>query len=233
MKSYLFRVSAIISFAFIFTVIGWTQNRGLQVVATSIAGTDLQIGKQYAVLIGIDRYAEWAALRNPVRDAKAIKDILSRRYYIDEFIELYDGAATATGIRRLFDDLIDRVGPTDSVLIYYAGHGYTDRYNSGYWIPSDGSKDIMSQDRWIGNNQIRGFATMIKARSLALVSDSCFSGDLLNVQRGSLPTIDSEYWRSALRYTAKQVLSSGASESVPDESEFARQIITIPNQAAR
>ena len=203
------------------------QDRGLQIVARSVGGSDLQIGKQYAVLIGIDRYAEWASLRNPVKDAKAIKEILARRYYIDEFVELYDAEATASGIRRLFDDLIERVGPTDSVLIYYAGHGYTDKYNTGFWIPSDGSRDLMSQDRWIGNGQIRNFMTMIRARSLALVSDSCFSGDLINVQRGATPTIDSEYWRNALRYTAKQVLTSGASESVPDESEFARQLKSL------
>jgi len=203
------------------------QERGLDVAAKAAGGADVKIGKQYAVLIGIDRYAEWSSLANPVEDAKAIKDILSNRYYIDEFMELYDGAATATGIRRLFDDLIDRVGPTDSVLIYYAGHGYKDKYKTGFWIPSDGGKDIMSQDRWIGNTQIRNFMTLIKARSLVLISDSCFSGDLLDVQRGVAPTIDSEYFRNALRYTAKQVLTSGASESVPDESEFARQFKTI------
>ncbi len=213
---------------FAFTILAAAaQDRGLQVVAASVAGTDLQVGKQYAVLIGIDRYAEWGSLRNPVKDVKAIKEILARRYYVDEFVELYDEAATAAGIRRLFDDLIARVGPTDSVLIYYAGHGYTDKYNTGFWIPSDGSKDLMSQDRWIGNSQIRNFMTMIKARSLALVSDSCFSGDLINVQRGATPTIDSEYWRNALRYTAKQVLTSGASETVPDESEFARQFKSL------
>jgi hypothetical protein len=70
MKSMLFRVSIIFSFSFSFVAFGWAQDRGLQVVAKTIAGADLQIGKQYAVLIGIDRYAEWASLRTPVKVRK-------------------------------------------------------------------------------------------------------------------------------------------------------------------
>jgi len=201
----------------------FAQDRGLLVAARTIGGADVKIGKQYAVLIAIDRYREWSPLRNPVKDARAVKDVLSRRYYIDEFIELYDSDATSAGIRQLFGRLIDTVGPADSVLIYYAGHGYTDRFQTGFWIPVDGGKNIDSQDRWIPNQQIRNFISQMKARSVALFADACFSGDLLNVQRGAAPTIDSEYFRSALRYSARQVLTSGASESVPDESEFARQ----------
>ncbi len=217
------RVFVLIAALILCTTVAFGQDRGLQVAAQTIGGADVKIGKQYAVLIAIDRYTEWTPLRNPVKDAKAVKDVLSRRYYIDEFIELYDADASSAGIRQLFGRLIDTVGPTDSVFVYYAGHGYTDRFQTGFWIPVDGGTNVDSQDRWIPNQQIRNFITQMKARSVALFADSCFSGDLLNVQRGATPTIDSEYFRSALRYTARQVLTSGASESVPDESEFARQ----------
>jgi hypothetical protein len=84
--------------------------------------------------------------RNPVKDAKAVKEILARRYFIDEFIELYDSDATAVGIRRLFGDLV------------------------------------------------------------VLVADSCFSGDLLNVNRGAEPVLDSDYFRNALKYNARRQL---------------------------
>ncbi len=205
------------------TVLPQAQERGLEVTAKKVAGSDVRIGKQYAVLIAIDRYAEWTPLRTPVRDAKEIKRILEKRYYIDNIIELYDGEATAAGIRRLFSRLIDQTGPTDSVLIYYAGHGYTDKFKTGFWIPADGGKDVENQDRWIPNQQIRNFVSQIKARSVALVSDSCFSGDLLNVHRGTIATPEPGYVRDSLKYTSRQVLTSGASESVPDESEFSRQ----------
>jgi|GEM_PF-3969111 len=113
------------------------QSRGLDVVAKSLGGDDFQIGKQYAVLIAVDRYKEWTSLRAPVADAKAIKTILESRYYIDEIVELYDEEASASGIRQLFGKLIDTVQSDDSVLIYYAGHGFTDRFNTGFWIPSE------------------------------------------------------------------------------------------------
>jgi hypothetical protein len=200
------------------------QSRGLDVVAKSLGGDDFQIGKQYAVLIAVDRYKEWTSLRAPVADAKAIKTILESRYYIDEIVELYDEEASASGIRQLFGKLIDTVQSDDSVLIYYAGHGFTDRFNTGFWIPSDGGKDVQSQDRWIPNQQIRNFISQMKARSVAMFVDACFSGDLLNVSRGTPPTQDSSYYRNALRYTSRQVLTSGASEAVPDESEFSRQL---------
>jgi len=37
--------------------------------------------------------------------------------------------------------------------------------------------------------------------------------------------IDSAYYKRALQMTARQVISSGASETVPDESEFGRQVL--------
>ena len=133
------------------------EDRGLNIVAKAVGGDNLVIGKQYAVLIGIDKYQEWNPLRNPVKDAKEIKDILQRRYYFDEFFELYDSDATSSGIRTLFSTLIDRVQPADSVLIYCAGHGFLDKFDTGFWIPVDGGKDMNAQQYWIPNAQIRNF----------------------------------------------------------------------------
>jgi hypothetical protein len=56
------------------------------------------------------------------------------------------------------------------------------------------------------------------------IADSCFSGDFLNPTRGMAPTITSEYFKNAYARISRQVLTSGASESVPDESQFTRQL---------
>lgn len=63
----------------------------------------------------------------------------------------------------------------------------------------------------------------IKASHILLISDSCFSGDILNTSRASLPEIDNDYFYKAYTRISRQVLTSGASETVPDVSEFARQ----------
>ncbi len=67
----------------------------------------------------------------------------------------------------------------------------------------------------------------LKAQRILVLADACFAGDFLNVSRGAQPTVDSAYSRRALQLTARQVLSWGASETVPDKSEFGRQLISL------
>jgi hypothetical protein len=205
------------------------QDRGLDVVARKLTGDPaFDAGRQIAVIIGIDRYKEWPSLRSAASEAKAIRTALADRYVIDEFLELYDAEATATAIRRLFTETIPaKVGPHDSLLVFYAGHGYTDSTGTGFWIASDGSRDVLAQNNWIPNQQIRNMIGKIKAQRILILADACFSGDLLNVSRGAAPTIDSAYFRKALRLQARQVITSGSSESVPDDSEFGQQLLNI------
>ncbi len=202
-----------------------TDLRGLKTVVSQLEGETAVVGRQYAVLIAIDKYDSWMALRNPVKDAKEIKDILFRRYYVSDFMELYDGAATKAGIIKLFDRLIKDTRPEDSILIFYAGHGQLDRTsNTGFWIPVDGGTDVYAQANWLPNAQIRGFIGNMKARHVALIADACFSGDFLNPTRGMAPAITNEYFKNAYARISRQVLTSGSSESVPDESPFIRQL---------
>ena len=200
-------------------------NRGLKTVVSQLAGGDAAVGKQYAVLIAVDKYKSWTALRNPVRDAREIKEILDRKYFVSDFLELYDEAATKAGIIKLFNRIIADTKPEDSVLIFYAGHGHLDTTsNTGFWIPVDGGTDIFEQANWLPNAQIRGFVGNMKARHVVLIADSCFSGDFLNPSRGIAPTITNEYFKNAYARVSRQVLTSGASESVPDQSPFTRQL---------
>jgi F420-0:gamma-glutamyl ligase-like protein len=91
--------------------------RGLDVRVRELAGEYAVAGKQYVVLIAIDSYRAWNGLKNPVKDAKEIREILDRRYFVDEFIELFDADATKAGVNRLFGSLIARTSAQDSVLI--------------------------------------------------------------------------------------------------------------------
>lgn len=208
---------------------GLADARGLTVIAREATGkADFDPGRQYAVIIGIDKYKEWTSLRSAVSEAKALRKVLGERYYIDEFFELYDEAATASSIRRLFmDTLPAKIGIKDSLLVFYAGHGHTDATKTGFWIASDGSRDVYAQNNWIPNAQLRNMIGNLKAQRILILADACFSGDFLNVSRAAAPVIDSAYFRTALSLTARQVLTSGASESVPDESEFGRQILNL------
>jgi formylglycine-generating enzyme required for sulfatase activity len=200
-----------------------TQDRGFLIkAAEEVLGTNAVVGKQWAVFIAIDRYREWQPLSNPVRDAKEIRDILTQNYFIDEVIELYDSDATAARIRGLFADLRGKTQNDDSVFVFYAGHGQTDSLtNTGSWIPVDGGKDQLAQSNWLPNIQIRNMLSALPARHVFLVADACFSGDILDTSRGASPVINNEYFRKAYSKVSRQVMTSGASETVPDSSEFA------------
>jgi len=204
----------------------YAQSRGMKEVAEKNLGNQVNIGKQYALFIAIDAYREWTPLKKPVSDAKEIRDILQKDYYIDEVIELYNAQATKQNIMKTFTDLQNKLGVHDSLFIYYAGHGYLDNASKqGYWIPVDGGADTSRQLDWLANSQIRGYIAGFKTIHVFMVSDSCFSGEFLNTTRSAAPQINNEYFRKAYSLTSRQVMTSGASEQVPDQSEFTAAFI--------
>jgi len=213
----LFLITAAFSFA---------QDRGLTVVAKDNLGQSVNIGKQYALFIAIDAYRNWPALKKPVADAREIRDTLRRDYYIDEVIELYNQQANRANITRTFTELQTKLGVHDSLFIYYAGHGHYDgNSDAGFWIPVDGGTDVFAQENWLPNSQIRGYISRLKTVHVFMVSDACFSGDILNTSRALPPQIDNTYYRRAYALTSRQVLTSGSSETVPDQSEFSSALL--------
>ena len=191
--------------------------RGISVVRAP-TGEALR-GDNWLLLVAIGKYREWGNLRGPARDVAALKKVLLDRYAFDaaRTVELYDEKATKKAIIETFRDLGRRLRPEDSLLLYYAGHGHTDQFSkTGYWIPHDAGADTAMQERWLPNAAVRGYLREMKCSHVLLVSDSCFSGDLLDEQRGELPQITDAYFRRAYEMQARQVLTSGGSEPVSD-----------------
>jgi hypothetical protein len=205
------------------------QIRGSDSVTGEVEITDAQrtvtlSGKQWAVFIAINEYREWAPLFEPVNDANKLKEILNENYHINEWRELYDKNATAANIRRLFIELQDETGPNDSVFIFHAGHGYNDdKTKTSAWISYNGSDDKVDQANWLFHLQIRSMLDSLKAKHVFLISDSCYSGDLLDPKRGSPPETIINY-PAAYDRVSRQVMSSGGSENVGDVSEFASRL---------
>ena len=211
-------------FSLLFVVIGLSaQDQSLSILAQKATdNSNFNIGKQYAVIIGINRYQNWMPLKDAVTEAQSLKRVLAADYYIDDFIELYDTDASASNIRKLFSETLPaQLGVHDWLLVFYAGHGYLGTSKSGFWIPVDGGTDTLTQDRWIPNSQLRNYLKQLPAQRVLVIADSCFSGDFLNTNRGLqvAPNFDAAYYKQALQLTARQALSSGASENVPDESK--------------
>ncbi len=201
--------------------------RGLEIVATPIAGSE-PVGQQYAVFIAIDRYSEWPPLKNAVSDAERIRTVLQQRYYISQTYTLYNDQATKEKVMKLFENLSNELRPEDSLFIFYAGHGIMDPLTKiGSWILQDGGTNRYEQKGWLDNPKIRSLLSAVRSKHVLLVSDSCFSGDILNVERGNQIEISDDYFKKAYARRSRQVLTSGASESVPDESIFTRSLIRL------
>lgn len=201
--------------------------------AASTTPSDQAAGRNWLALIAIRDYPNVRPLVAPVRDALALKEVLLGRYAFsqDATLELYDAKATNKAILDLFRQLQKKVGPKDSLLLFYAGHGYLDEaFNVSYWVPFDGTPD---HERWVVDTEIKGFVQNMKAKHVLLIADSCFSGKLLGGERdlGS-PEFNDEQLSEAYSYRSRQVMTSGRISTVRDtgfgeHSPFAENLIRV------
>ena len=183
------------------------------------AGAKPEIRKRVAVLVGNNAYPDpIPPLLTPIADIERVGEILRTRFDYDVTIVRN---ATKSAVARALNRLAASVQPEDSVLVFYAGHGYLhDDTNMGYWLPVDAS--VKTAGNWISNADISKFLSAIPARQVILVSDSCFSGTLTRELRysagGKIDRVEILRKRSVL------VLTSGGEEPVSDEGKDGHSI---------
>jgi hypothetical protein len=149
-----------------------------------------------------------------------VKDILLKRYHFDEYhiIELYDEEATRRNILGKLRYLTRRVGPEDSVIIFYSGHGgMGSSKREGSWIPVDGGTNDRSS--WISNKDIYNYLKFdaIQAKHVLLIADSCFSGDSFRSYRGEIGRVTDEVIKQAYNQRSRQVITSGEIKPVVED----------------
>jgi uncharacterized caspase-like protein len=175
--------------------------------------------RRLAVLVGNNAYpAPIPPLETPIADVSQIAAVLQSRFGFETRIVKDAGKAA---IIEALNRVAAETKPDDSVLLFYAGHGYLlDDVNMGYWIPVDAS--VKTAQGWISNSDISKLLAAIPARQLMLVSDSCYSGSLTKEQKvtrgGELKP------EEILRRRSVLVLSSGADEPVSDEGKEGHSI---------
>lgn len=136
-------------------------------------------GTSWFVGIGINQYDQFPDLNNAIKDVHDIQALLVEKYDLepDHCLLLTDAEATRGNIIALFDRVKELVQPTDKLIIYYSGHGHLDKWNKGYWIPSNAEKDNTAN--YIRNATLKDFIQDIAALHVLVISDACFSGSLL------------------------------------------------------
>lgn len=176
------------------------------------------VRRRIAVLFGINGYKDpIPELGTPVFDVEGIADVLKSRYGYETRVLKNVGKA---GIIGALNAVAAEATPEDSVLLFYAGHGYLmEETNMGYWIPIDAS--VKTAAGWISNTDISKLLAAISARQLILVSDSCFSGSLTKEQKVTGGVSNSE---SVLQRRSVLALSSGGEEPVSDAGKEGHSI---------
>ena len=159
----------------------------------------------------------WPSLKTAVADAEAVANILKTDYGFAEITLLKN--ATRRDIVKAFNNLAKTAQDSDSVLIYYAGHGYLNEdTKEGFWIPVDA--EGREDSTFVRNSTIKVKLGVIadKARHVLLVSDSCFSGALLREgNRGmSLDQKNERYYQKVAKKKSVQILAAGGLEFVDD-----------------
>ncbi|MCP4252644.1 MAG: DUF1566 domain-containing protein [Candidatus Scalindua sp.] len=222
MKKYIFVLALIISFVLLsFSLVSIAEEQDEGTVLVSPTGHEIS-GNQWLFIIGIDSYTNFPHLNTSVNDAKAVKEVLLRRYHFDEYhtIELYDEDATRRNILGKLRYLTRRVGPDDSVTIFYSGHGVLDSAKrEGSWMPVEGATEDRSS--WISNKEIYNYLKIDanKAKHILLIVDSCFSGDSLRSHRGKITRATDEYIKLAYEQGSRQVITSGEIKPVVEREQ--------------
>jgi hypothetical protein len=178
-------------------------------------------GNYYAIVIGINSYPPpLPALVTAVNDAKAVASVLSANYGFHITL-LLDKEATRVNIIDAINGFRDTLNENDSLLIYYAGHGFSDHLtdnkadDKAYWLPVDANSRY-SSNRIIADELTASIKAQ-SARHVLIISDSCFSGGL--ARSGDIP-IESAgrtvFLNRMSRSRSRTLMASGGDEPVSD-----------------
>ncbi len=170
------------------------------------------VRRKVAVLFGNNDYTgEIPALVTPAQDVTAIGKVLQERFGYE--VTVIKNASKADMVRAL-KNISERSEQDESVLVFYAGHGYQmDESKAGFWLPTDATAS--DPRTWLSNNDIQRFLNRIDAKQIIVISDSCFSGTLTKEQTVDAPRTAPR--EQLLSRRAVVTFSSGDEEPVSDD----------------
>ncbi len=180
---------------------------------------DEELGRFYAVIIGVMDYEPFPALSTVRHDMDRAARILSEKYgFSVTTLQNPSRFAVLDTINRFHDEL----GENDNLLIFFAGRGETlsaGDQQYGYWLPSD-AEAPPSDTFWIANELMTGHLGRIDARRVLVVSDATFV-NLPDSRPGMVAYFDNispGYLSAKLPLRSRMLLASGSSLPVADAS---------------
>lgn len=139
-------------------------------------------GDLYVLAIGVAQYerAEYQLIL-PAKDASdfaaALKAQEGRAYRRVVTRVLTDAQATRVAVLQAFDWLRNSAGPSDTAMLFLAGHGINDSHGRFYFLPRDARHERLAAT---GVSQAAIVSTLaaIRGRTVMFI-DTCFAGNSL------------------------------------------------------
>jgi hypothetical protein len=195
-------------------------SRGVSLVADSEELREYQKGRGWAVVIGVDDYASAPRLRYAVADARAVGGELERQGF--DVTYLLDGEATGPAILgAIGDDLPQKVSAADRVVIFFAGHGQTRKFEggseTGFLMPVEASFEKLRQTA-IDMGAVKSLADELPAKHVLFLIDACYGGIAGLRGRAANPKVDDAYLRAITRDRGRQLITAGGPDEEAHES---------------
>lgn len=187
----------------------------------------MQYAMKWGIVVGVDNYQEdriWD-LDFAVSDARAVGRLLKENLGFDKIISLFNEQATAENLRAVLSDSLMKVGKSDLVVFYFAGHGLQvenieQRYE-GYLLPHDGA--IASPSKNISMEFVRRNSLLSSAKSILYLIDVCYSGlgivsHLLSSDENK---IDYEHLKRRFDQRSRIIIAAGEKDQTAVDGLFA------------
>jgi len=163
-------------------------------------------------VIGIDKYqnANVPALTGAVRDARTVAAALAAQGFA--VTVLLDGQATRKRIMEVLgDELPNKLGKEDRVLVYFAGHGVSTGEGEralGYLVPVDGDRNRL-RSSGISMNELTAWFEDYPSKHVLYVADACYSGLALSTRALGLSAQLSDYLARVTKKPVRMVMTAG------------------------
>lgn len=171
--------------------------------------------RRLAVTIGIDSYQSLPKLKVARSDARHISDRLSAMGF-EVIAQLEDGQATRAGIMKLLRERMpEKIGPNDLVLVYFAGHGFSEG-DLGYLVPQDADSRVTKTA--VSMHELKDSALRWPNRHTMFVVDACFSGAMFRHGAATAEENPLRYWEARSEHRLIEILTAGNSGELAVES---------------
>lgn len=180
--------------------------------------------KNYAIIVGIDKYDDRMSLHTCANDARTMADLMREMGYdVVLLSDQTDEKPTKENIlKKAFDEIRDKPN-VGNVIFYFSGHGAKGEDDTFYLIPQNANGDVTT---YISESELKERITNLK--NFAMIIDACNSEGMSRaIGDGQLIIASSRYNESSNgQWTGSMsVFTSYLIKAIKEEKERSNRVL--------